>query len=447
MLEHKQGRYSKYLKPFSLLLNLVILNGLAYWIFPDFEEKEYFLMFLSFSWIFGAWITSFNDIYRHTSFNELLSKTVKQFCIQFVFLTAYNGFFARFAEANHFIKYVLISFICISSLQITIYFLVRYFRIKLGGNFRNVIFIGDAPEVTELEHLFKNETKFGYRILNTFASLENLDAIKADILYQGIDEIYLSYTLLSDQNATELLFFADNHLKIVKYIPSDQVLLQSSFKVDYYDLIPVIPRLYIPLDKMYNRMIKRGFDIVFSLLVIVFILSWLTPVLAILIKLESKGPVFFKQIRTGIHESEFVCYKFRSMYINAESESQQASREDIRITKVGRFIRKTSLDEFPQFINVLIGNMSVVGPRPHMVSFTEMYSKKVNRFVLRHLIKPGITGMAQTHGYRGEINCDRDIVNRFKYDLFYIENWSTFLDIKIIYLTIINLLKGEEKAY
>lgn len=447
MLEFKQGRFSKYLSPLSLSLNLVILNVLAYWVFPDFEGKGYFLMFLSFSWILGAWITSFNEIYRHTSFPEILTRTVKQFCIQFVFLTAYNGFFSRFAEANHFIKFALISFFCISFLQIATYFFVRYFRIKLGGNFRNVVFIGDAPEVSELEHLFKNETKFGYRIVKNFASLKDIEAIKTSVLAHKIDEIYLSYALLSDENATELLFFADNHLKIVKYIPSNRVLLQSGFKVVYYDLIPVIPRLYIPLDSMYNRMIKRGFDLVFSFLILVFVLSWLTPVLAILIKLESKGPVFFKQLRTGIHESEFVCYKFRSMHINEQSESQQASREDIRITKVGRFIRKTSLDEFPQFINVFIGNMSVVGPRPHMVSFTEMYSKKVNRFVLRHLVKPGITGMAQTHGYRGEINCDRDIVNRFKYDLFYIENWSTFLDIKIIYLTIINLVRGEEKAY
>ena len=173
----------------------------------------------------------------------------------------------------------------------------------------------------------------------------------------------------------------------------------------------------------------------------------LTPILAILIQLESKGPVFFKQKRNGLDYKEFSCYKFRSMKPNPTAHIHQVTRGDTRITKVGKFIRKTSIDELPQFINVLFGDMSVVGPRPHMVSHTEMYAERIDKFMVRHFVKPGITGLAQVSGFRGEVETDDDIINRVKYDIFYVENWSLLLDIKILLLTIKNTAKGEDKAY
>jgi len=193
--------------------------------------------------------------------------------------------------------------------------------------------------------------------------------------------------------------------------------------------------------------LKRVFDIIFSSSVIIFILSWLTPLVAILIKLESKGPVFFKQARNGFNYKEFYCYKFRSMTPNSEANFYQATRGDQRITNIGKFIRKTSIDELPQFFNVLFGDMSVVGPRPHMVSHTDMYAKRIDKFMVRHFVKPGITGLAQISGYRGEVETDKDIIGRVKFDIFYIENWSLLLDLKIIFKTAINAVKGEEKAY
>jgi putative colanic acid biosynthesis UDP-glucose lipid carrier transferase len=176
-------------------------------------------------------------------------------------------------------------------------------------------------------------------------------------------------------------------------------------------------------------------------------LSWLTPILALLIKLESKGPIFFKQSRNGFNYKEFECYKFRSMTPNKDAHLYQATRDDQRITKIGKFIRKTSIDELPQFFNVLFGDMSVVGPRPHMVSHTNMYAKRIDKFMVRHFVKPGITGLAQTSGFRGEVETDKDIIGRVKYDIFYIENWSLLLDIKIIFQTAMNAIRGEEKAY
>jgi len=201
------------------------------------------------------------------------------------------------------------------------------------------------------------------------------------------------------------------------------------------------------MDDPFNNFVKRTFDIVVSLFVIVGILSWLTPILGLIIKLESKGPVFFKQKRNGLDYKEFYCYKFRSMKPNPLADLEQITKGDERVTGVGRIIRKTSIDELPQFINVLKGEMSVVGPRPHMVSHTHMYAEKVDKFMVRHFVKPGITGLAQVSGYRGEVEDETDIINRVKYDIFYLENWSIFLDIKIVFQTIYNAIRGEEKAY
>ena len=176
-------------------------------------------------------------------------------------------------------------------------------------------------------------------------------------------------------------------------------------------------------------------------------MSWLTPLIAIFIKVESNGPVFFTQLRNGHNFKPFKCYKFRSMIKNPIADLVQVSRNDSRITFFGQLLRKTSLDEMPQFFNVLLGEMSVVGPRPHMLSHTDMYAKKIDKFMVRHFVKPGITGLAQVSGYRGEVETDKDIIGRVQHDIFYIENWSFFLDLKIIFQTFFNTIKGEEKAY
>lgn len=447
MLPSKQGRFSKYLRPFTILIDLIVINSMAVLVFPNFEGKISFLVFVTISWLFVAWASEFYDVYRHTGVNKILEKTYKQFVSIFVLVIAYNGFFPRFSEKAGFIIFGLLILGSITFFKLSIYYTLIYFREKHGGNFRNVVLIGNNPEIKALEELFNEKTKFGYRCLKVFQSIENVTDIKNFILQEKIDEVYLSYSFIDKDNVSELLTFSDSNLILLKYVPTSKELLNLNSKADYYDVIPIIPRRTIPLDKAYNKFVKRSFDIIFSTFVIVFIMSWLVPLLALLIKLESKGPIFFKQKRTGINDTEFTCYKFRSMRINADSNLKQATRSDDRITKIGRFIRRTSLDEFPQFINVFLGNMSIVGPRPHMLKHTELYSKKVNRFMLRHLVKPGITGMAQTHGYRGEIESDRDLINRFKYDLFYLENWSIALDLRIIYLTIYNVFKGDDKAY
>lgn len=205
-------------------------------------------------------------------------------------------------------------------------------------------------------------------------------------------------------------------------------------------------RQILPIAIAHNQRLKRIFDIVFSILVIVFILSWMVPLLAILIKLESRGPVFFVQRRTGYLDTSFLCIKFRSMATNGECNEKQATRSDERVTRIGAFIRRNSIDEFPQFINVLLGHMSVVGPRPHMLKHTRQYSRVISNFMLRHTVKPGITGWAQVNGHRGPTETVEQMQNRVEYDLWYIDNWTFLLDFKCILMTVINFLKGEDNA-
>ena len=201
-----------------------------------------------------------------------------------------------------------------------------------------------------------------------------------------------------------------------------------------------------PLNQPSAKIAKRIFDIVFSLTIIVFVFSWLFPIVAILIKLSSNGPVFFKQKRHGLNNQIFYCLKFRTMRLNGV-QGKQACKNDPRITPIGRVLRKTSIDEFPQFINVLLGDMSVVGPRPHFYKHNEEFAKRVDGFMTRHLVKPGGTGLAQTRGYRGETNTLQSVTGRFKLDTFYIENWPFGMDLKITFNTFFGMLLGDKKAY
>jgi putative colanic acid biosynthesis UDP-glucose lipid carrier transferase len=202
-----------------------------------------------------------------------------------------------------------------------------------------------------------------------------------------------------------------------------------------------------PLGNWYNRLIKRTMDVFVALFVTVFVLSWMTFILAIIARFKTREGVFFRQRRTCINGKEFTCIKYRTMRNNAEADLKQATQGDERITAVGKILRRYSLDEIPQFINVLAGDMSVIGPRPHMLAHTEIYSKQVDHFMRRHSVKPGITGLAQVNGYRGEIKSLSEISRRVTFDLQYIDAWSLGLDIKIFLLTLWVIIRGQPEAY
>lgn len=263
-----------------------------------------------------------------------------------------------------------------------------------------------------------------------------------------IDEIYCSMHNMEEKIARYLIKEADSHMIRIKFLPDFYQVLRRRSAINYMGTVPVLSIRQEPLTVDSNLIIKRIFDFFFSLFVIVFILSWLIPIIGLLIKLESKGPIFFKQDRSGINNKPFKVYKFRSMRtVKGVGEDCQAVKDDIRLTKLGSFLRRTSLDELPQFINVLIGNMTVVGPRPHMLSHTDRFSKEVDTYMVRHFAKPGITGWAQVNGCRGETKTVEAIEERVSHDVWYIENWSLTLDLKIIFLTVWNILRGEDNAY
>lgn len=450
-MKTKTGRYSGYIRPFSYLIDLIIINVAAFYIFFFHDDQLVYSVFISSAWFVIAFYLGFYEVYRYTKVISILNCALKQFILFSLFCLALELFYSEFYFQKRVVFYVFVSIAIILLFKFSIYYFLRKFRVLYGGNSRSVVLLGNNRSITPLKNFFTENPDYGYRLVKVF-TLENhkkerIESCLSYVIATKTDEIYCSMADLSESHISDIIDFADNNLKTLKFIPNEKQIFSRTAKFEYYDYIPVVSARNILQEETINKTVKRLFDIVFSLMVIVGLLSWLTPVLAIILKLESKGPVFFKQKRNGLNYKEFHCYKFRSMIINDKADLDVASKNDVRITKVGKFIRKTSIDELPQFFNVLFGEMSVVGPRPHMVSVANLYALKVDKFMVRHFVKPGITGLAQIKGFRGEVESDQDIINRVKYDIFYMENWSILLDIEIILKTIYNILKGDDKAF
>ncbi|MEP5256041.1 MAG: undecaprenyl-phosphate glucose phosphotransferase [Winogradskyella arenosi] len=447
----RQGRYSGYLRPISYIIDLIIINGVAALYLFKSNDPTVFFIIISISWFLLSVYSRFYEVYRYTRPVNILSLIVRQYILFLLVVFAFSGLYHELLiYPKAIIIYTILCFILISIFKFTIYYLLQKYRTSFGGNYRKTVIVGLNKKTMALDNFFNKNPEYGYLHKKTFNLKNKTHTLKECFQYvlnEGVDEIYCSISELNNTQIADIVNFADNNLKILKFIPDSKEIYSKKLRYEYYDYIPVLTLRNIPLEDSVNTFIKRGFDILFSSLVIILILSWLTPIIAILIKLESRGTVFFKQTRNGFNYKEFDCYKFRSMMPNKDAHANQATRGDQRVTKVGKFIRKTSIDELPQFFNVLFGDMSVVGPRPHMVSHTTLYAKKIDKFMVRHFVKPGITGLAQTSGFRGEVETDKDIIGRVRYDIFYIENWSLLLDIKIIIQTFVNAVKGEDKAY
>ncbi|HMR15300.1 MAG TPA: exopolysaccharide biosynthesis polyprenyl glycosylphosphotransferase [Mariniflexile sp.] len=469
-MEFKRGRYSWLLRPVLIIYDLFVINYLAFYFLRLNDENLYFfsskwlndkyLLYALYSivlWLISTYFLKFYKIYRHTSALNIISILFKQFLVYAVIVFAFLGVF-RSIDISAFVTlhYLFYSFAAIGVVKIASFYVLKTFRLYLKGNIRNVIIVGTGEGIDELKQIFNTKKELGYNLKGIFGNTATINATGtiADSFRflennKNIDEIYCAIDELSEKEVNEYVKYANLHHCNIKFVPNTSKLYTKRLRTDYYSYVPVLSIQEGTLNNEINKLIKRSFDIVFSMFIIIFVLSWLTVILFVLIKLESKGLLFYRHKRNGINYKEFYCYKFRSLTITKEVKGTYVKQGDNRVTAIGKFLRKTSFDELPQFINVLKGEMSVVGPRPHMLSYTDDYSKIIDKynFIYRHHVKPGITGLAQIKGYRGEVETDNDIINRVKYDIFYIENWSLLLDLKIIIQTFINALKGEEKAY
>ncbi|WP_047246848.1 undecaprenyl-phosphate glucose phosphotransferase [Maribacter thermophilus] len=447
----KNHRYSNFVTPISYGLDLLVVNLFTNFLPINFQNPIIFHSYITIAWVVLSFKNEFYEVHRYSKVVVILRKLFTQFVFFFLILYAYIGFFKQPLMSRLALgKYFLLVFAGVSVLKFLSYTLLMKYRERVKGNIRNVVVIGKSKKANQLIDVFNERREYGYQFMRQFSTKDaNFDLISCFryIANNNIDEIYCSVSELKNEEIAAFIDFADNNLKTLKFLPDNKNIFSKKLKFEYYDYLPILSLRDIPLHNSLNAFLKRMFDIVFSLIVIFGILIWFGPILALLIRLESKGPVFFIQKRTGFDNNEFYCFKFRSMAMNKDADTLQAGKNDMRVTKIGKFIRKTSIDELPQFYNVLFGNMSVVGPRPHMLKHTDEYASRVDKYMLRHFVKPGITGLAQVRGYRGEIEQDSDIQNRIKFDIFYVENWSFFLDLKIIVQTVINAFKGEEKAY
>ncbi|MHA3788481.1 undecaprenyl-phosphate glucose phosphotransferase [Flavobacterium hauense] len=449
-----RGRYSKFLRPISIVFDLTIVLGLPFYFFRDLNVNYlHFGAYAAISWSLVAYFSAFYETYRYTPETKILSRLVKQALVYLLTVIAFFPFAKYVAfESEPILLYGFTVFLSVTIFKFAMFLYLKKYRLG-GSNIRKTIIIGYTPESLRLKDFFENNPDYGYKFMGFFSDRRHdnvamtgkVAEIEGFITENAVDEIYCSLNEVSNLKVRELVAFCDANDKTLKFIPDTKQIFSRNLVIDYYESFPVLSLRKTPLHEPVAIFVKRIFDIGFAFLVTLLVLSWLTPIMALLIRLESRGPVFYKQIRAGINEKEFSCYKFRSMQINDQMD-KLAVKNDPRVTKVGKFIRKTSIDELPQFLNVLKGDMSVVGPRPHIYSINHRYSVKIKKYGARHTVKPGITGLAQVKGFRGEITGDEDMINRIRYDVFYIENWSILLDIKIILQTVVGMF-GDEKAY
>jgi len=455
-------RYSKYQKELNLLGDLAFLNVFYligyYFTFNGIKtilNSKYFelLLFFNIAWIISAFIIQIHDTTRTTPFEIVLRRLINALGLYLLLIFAFIGI-----KGQEFYKVYILQSYFLTSLGLTIFHLsfivfLKYWR-RIGHNYRNTVIVGYGELARELRKFFIFHPEHGYKFHGYFDDQKSGNQIKGSIhdlfdyvLNNNIHEIYCCLPHIDPEKVHEIIDFTEEHFIKIKIIPDFRGFPYRNVEVQLYDYIPVLKVRPQPLDDRFNQFIKRSFDFVFSAMVMTMILWWLIPLISFLIKLDSKGPAFFKQKRHGKDNKPFTCYKFRTMVSDNGTEFKQAIKNDPRITKFGRFLRKTSLDEIPQFYNVLAGDMSIIGPRPHPIKLNHDFKPQISKFMLRHSVKPGITGLAQAKGYRGETNSLVSMKNRVKLDRFYVENWSLLFDLKIIVLTLNHLLRENNNAY
>ena len=463
-------RFNKVLKSCVLLGDLILLN-LLLWGFEQFLGNRFWcencgsiLQGMALITLCYLLCNMHSGVILHRSVvrPEQIMVRVLRNMVPFVLLSVciLLLFHFEFSHSRLFGLFYIVLILVIVSYRLAFRYFLELYR-KQGGNVRKVILIGSHENMQELYHAMTDDPTSGYRVLGYFEDFPS-DRYPSDVAYLGhpqevnnflkqnvgrVDQLYCSLPSARSAEIVPIINYCENHLVRFFSVPNVRNYLKRRMHFEMLGNVPVLSIRREPLELLENRIVKRTFDIVCSTLFLCTIFPFIYIIVGVAIKMSSPGPIFFKQKRSGEDGKEFWCYKFRSMRVNAQCDTLQATEHDPRKTRIGEIIRKTSIDELPQFINVFKGDMSIVGPRPHMLKHTQEYSLLINKFMVRHFVKPGITGWAQVTGYRGETKELWQMEGRVMRDIWYIEHWTFLLDLYIMYKTVYNAIHGEKEAY
>jgi putative colanic acid biosynthesis UDP-glucose lipid carrier transferase len=445
-----------------ILIAYIIAKKFSYDIDLQFFSYPFFLLSLVLWFVMSV----FSKIYFEKRSNKFAEEMVQMIYHAILFIVSLSSVLF-FLNLNHKFpsKFVLVFANVLTFLAILSKYAIRkkiHAYLNKGIYYDQVLLVGSTMAAEEFIDAVKKYYYYGYKCIGY---IDDQDQLKKECTYLGnlndlhtilrtseIDEVFIALPTFENEKIQNCIAICDGLNVKVRILPNLSEFTSSSIYINNIGLLPVVNVGDLPLDKRENRLLKRCFDIIFSLLFFIILGIFIFPLLAIIIKLSSKGPIFFKQERWGLNNKRITCYKFRSMYkessdIDEEGNFQQAYKDDPRITLIGKILRKTNMDELPQFWNVLIGNMSVVGPRPHPTQLNIQSMELVDNYMLRHMVIPGITGLAQVNGCRGETRTTEDMQRRVNFDLYYIQRWNFWLDLQIIIQTVINIFRGDQNAY
>lgn len=453
-------RMVRHTKILLLLLDILVLNLSFFFAIlirfggVDFPYQGDYLRVLILGNVIWFLLIGVFDAYKMMRFEPMeqtLRRTLKMVFAHFP-LFILMTYVMDFRDSSRLVFLVFLGLFVLGVIvyRIFLFELLKYLR-RRGVNHKVVAIVGYNDNAKDIYDVLTSDISYGYRVMGFFTDVEvganeiryigNIDSIEKELMKGRIEELYVALATTNARRVKKIFSLCDRHGVRVKIIPDFQKYTASHHvQISYYSHVPVLRMRREPLAYLSNQLVKRGFDIIFSIIVLFGLFIWVFPIVALIIKLSpSKGPVIFRQKRSGLDGQIFTCYKIRTMIMDGDFNEKGTMKDDKRITKFGWFLRKTKIDELPQFINVLIGTMSVVGPRPHMLVHTEKYSDLINEFNVRHYVKPGITGWAQTVGFIDSDQKLKEMKDKVKNDIWYIENWSFLLDLKIILNTTLSI--------
>ncbi len=441
-----------------VLTELIVLNILLMIVWNCLGLHDIDKVLLAWNVSFVVGIMFFPPVvFRRTVRSEQIASSVLKLsaCTILIFYALLGALHITRMKSSYYIIFAISVFIIIFLLRLLWLVVIRRWRFS-GRDTIKAVFVGSGINLNALYDDMTNDTSAGYSVLGYFEE-EPAELFKDRIPLLGDinsvigwleknDVNYLFCNLPSQRSAQiqDIINFCENHLIHFYSVPNVRNYVHHKMSVQFIGSSLVLALRNEPMRSLGARFLKRTFDLIFSLLVIVLLLWWVTILVTIITEITMPGPVFFRQKRNGLNNKEFNCLKFRTMVVNKDADEVQATKDDARITKWGHFMRCANIDELPQFLNVLMGDMSVVGPRPHMLKHNEEYQRLIDKYMVRFYCRPGITGWAQVTGSRGETRTVGEMEERIRKDIWYIENWTFMLDIRIIFLTIYNMFGGEK---